>query len=207
MPKVGAEANAIGIRHGRERVAEMDHLTPGMFTAWQNFYVIVGSSAGALTGLQFVVITLVAQARAVGSMRDIHAFGTPTVIHFCTALLLSAAMTAPWHSVEMLGGCLLAGGFTGVGYSFRVLSHARKAAYKPSVEDWVWYVTVPFIAHLVLLGAAVLVYLAIGWSLVAVAADVLVFLLLGVHNAWDTVTFVAVQHSPQSSSSDANAVT
>jgi hypothetical protein len=27
---------------------------------WENFYVIVGSSAGALIGLQFVVMTLVA---------------------------------------------------------------------------------------------------------------------------------------------------
>jgi hypothetical protein len=27
---------------------------------WQNFYVIVGSSAGALIGLQFVVMTLIA---------------------------------------------------------------------------------------------------------------------------------------------------
>jgi hypothetical protein len=30
---------------------------------WESFYVIVGSSAGALTGLMFVVITLVADAR------------------------------------------------------------------------------------------------------------------------------------------------
>ena len=30
---------------------------------WDNFYVIVGSSAAALTGLQFVVITLVAETR------------------------------------------------------------------------------------------------------------------------------------------------
>jgi len=26
---------------------------------WENFYIIVGSSAGALTGLQFVVMALV----------------------------------------------------------------------------------------------------------------------------------------------------
>jgi hypothetical protein len=26
---------------------------------WENFYVIVGSAAGALTGLQFVVIALI----------------------------------------------------------------------------------------------------------------------------------------------------
>mgnify|MGYP001252826337 CR=1 FL=1 len=31
-----------------------------VITAWSNFYVITGSSAAALTGLMFVVITLVA---------------------------------------------------------------------------------------------------------------------------------------------------
>ena len=48
-------------------------------TAWQNFYVIVGSSAGALIGLQFVVMALIA------NMPDIRvqtlageAFVTPT---------------------------------------------------------------------------------------------------------------------------------
>jgi hypothetical protein len=33
-------------------------MTP--LAGWENFYVIVGSSAGALIGLQFVVITLIA---------------------------------------------------------------------------------------------------------------------------------------------------
>ena len=32
-------------------------------TVWQNFYVIVGSSAGALIGLQFVVLALVGSTR------------------------------------------------------------------------------------------------------------------------------------------------
>ncbi len=31
--------------------------------AWETFYVIVGSSAAALTGLQFVVIALIAESR------------------------------------------------------------------------------------------------------------------------------------------------
>jgi len=31
---------------------------------WENFYVIVGSSAGALIGLQFVVLALIAEAPA-----------------------------------------------------------------------------------------------------------------------------------------------
>jgi hypothetical protein len=66
------------------------------FADWANFYVIVRSSAGALTGLQFVVIILIAEAQAEGSMREIRAFGTPTVVHFCAALLISAIVSAPW---------------------------------------------------------------------------------------------------------------
>ena len=30
---------------------------------WDNFYMIVGTSAGALIGLQFVVMTLIAEGR------------------------------------------------------------------------------------------------------------------------------------------------
>ena len=56
-----------------------------LFPAWETFYVIVGSSAGALTGLMFVVIALVAEFR--GSERQIEAFGTPTVVHFSAPLL------------------------------------------------------------------------------------------------------------------------
>src|SRR5207249_10752267 len=36
------------------------------FSAWENFYVIIGSSAAALTGLQFVVVVLGAEARSIG---------------------------------------------------------------------------------------------------------------------------------------------
>jgi hypothetical protein len=179
----------------------MDHLTLRALASWQNFYEIVGSSAGALTGLQFVVMTLITQGRGVGSHGDIRAFGTPTVIHFCTALLLSALMTAPWESVSMLGACLLACGVAGVAYSLRVFWHARQARYKPDAEDRLWYLIFPFIAHLALLASAVLIYLAIPWSLAPIAADVLFFLLLGVHNSWDAVTYIAMGHSSSDSKS------
>jgi len=173
----------------------MDHLTTAALATWQNFYVIAGSSAGALTGLQFVVITLVTQARTTDDMRNIHAFGTPTVIHFCTALLLSALMTAPWQSVPLLGAVLAACGLAGVAYCIRVFWHARHARYKPDLADWIWYLILPPLAHLALLASALLVYSGAPWSLVPIAADVFVFLLLGVHNSWDTVTFLAIQHA------------
>ncbi|MBV8550965.1 MAG: hypothetical protein JOY54_06665 [Acidobacteriaceae bacterium] len=179
----------------------MNHITPAALTSWQNFYEIVGSSAGALTGLQFVVITLVTQTRSAGSMRDIHAFGTPTVIHLCTALLISAVMAAPWQTLVSLAVCLAAFGVAGIGYSFRVFWHARKAAYRADVEDWVWYLAFPLLAHLALVGAAVLIWWNVGWALAVVAGDAVMFLLLGVHNSWDTVTFIAVRHGNPSSAS------
>src|SRR5215469_13981194 len=112
---------------------------------WQNFFEIVGSSAGALTGLQFVVITLIAQARAGGSRQDIAAFGTPTVIHFCTALLISAVMTIPWEMAEGLGYCVAAFGVAGLAYSIRLIWLARSANYQPDREDWFWYIVLPLV--------------------------------------------------------------
>ena len=50
---------------------------------WESFYVIVGSSGAALTGLQFVVMALIAEIERPSTGREISAFGTPTVIHFC----------------------------------------------------------------------------------------------------------------------------
>jgi hypothetical protein len=177
----------------------MNQVTPPALASWQNFYVILGSSAGALTGLQFVVMTLVTQARAASSIRDIRAFGTPTIIHFCTALLISAVMTAPWQMLAGPGLCLGACGVAGAAYSFRIIWHARKAAYHPDVEDWIWYIVAPLIGHVALVGAAALIWSKVVWSLAMIAADALVFLFLGVHNSWDTVTFIAVQHSKPSS--------
>ncbi len=82
------------------------------FAAWESFYVIVGSSAGALRGLQFVVITLGAEKRA-GDTGTTRAFGTPTIVHFCAVLLISAILSAPWPAVfgaaALLAGCGVAG--------------------------------------------------------------------------------------------------
>src|SRR6478752_1299406 len=88
---------------------------------WQNFYVIVGSSAGALIGLQFVAITLIADMPARrGQEMAGAAFATPTVIHFSVVLLLSAVLSAPWH--EVTGAAILCTllGLAGIVYEFVV---------------------------------------------------------------------------------------
>ena len=91
-------------------------MTP--LTGWENFYVIVGSSAGALIGLQFVVITLVAELPI---FRDVErassAFATPTIVHFGTVLLLSALNSIPWQGTLAPAIVWAVLGITGVMYA------------------------------------------------------------------------------------------
>lgn len=166
---------------------------PSQLADWANFYVIVGSSAGALTGLQFVVIALIADAEATRSMAEIRAFGTPTIVHFCVALLISAIASAPWHAVSQAGFCLAICGAAGVAYSLKVISHARRqTGYTPDAEDWFWYAVLPVVVYAVLLAGAILLVWRPAGALFVVAAAAVVLMFNGIHNAWDTVTFIAV---------------
>jgi hypothetical protein len=166
---------------------------------WANFYVIVGSSAGALTGLQFVVIALIAQSGGATNRREIRAFGTPTVIHFCAALVISVVMNIPWVALSHLSTCIGALALTGSIYSLTVIVHARKATgYRPDAEDWFWYAGVPLLAYVMLGVTAVLAWPLAIWSLFAIAAISVLFLFLGIRNSWDTVTYVALQRAQRS---------
>src|SRR5262245_28619958 len=93
---------------------------------WESFYVIVGGSAAALTGLMFVVIAVVADAgpRAATPL-GIAGFVTPTIIHFCAVLLISAILSAPWpghHFVQFAMGSM---GLGGLIYSIAVWRRVR----------------------------------------------------------------------------------
>ena len=172
----------------------MSSAPPSPFSIWQNFYVIVGSAAGALTGLQFVVIAVIAQIGVPGEMQEIRAFGTPTVVHFCTALFIAALMVMPWQEPT---GCLISLvtlGMVGTVYSVRVISHARKAKYSPDLEDWLWYTALPVVAHVSLVVAGLLLPWNTTRSLFGIAGDCLLFLVIGIHNSWDTVTYIAVNN-------------
>src|SRR3954463_15899933 len=81
---------------------------------WESFYVMVGSSGAALTGLQFVVIALGADKRRLIGEDTTRAFGTPTVVHFCAILLVAAILSTPRHTATSLGWCLLLCGIAGL---------------------------------------------------------------------------------------------
>jgi len=167
------------------------------FTAWESFYVIVGSSAAALTGLQFVVIVLGAEL-GMGSGSTTRAFGTPTIVHFGAVLLLSAVLSAPWHRLSSASLCLTVCGILGLAYGVIVIRHARRqTAYKPVLEDWIWHFTLPLIAYATLTAAAATLPRHPEPSLFAVGGVALLLLFVGIHNAWDSVTYIATERRPE----------
>jgi hypothetical protein len=93
----------------------IDNMTA--FDGWENFYVIVGSSAGALIGLQFVVMTLIADMPfAPGAAQAGDAFATPSVVHFGVVLLLAALVSAPWNGIVTIAVLWGSVGLAGIVY-------------------------------------------------------------------------------------------
>lgn len=172
-------------------------------TDWSNFYVIVGSSAGALIGLQFVVLTLIAQRPRGGVAEASAAFSTPSVVHFAVVLLLSAVMSAPWHAVG--GIAILWGlvGFGGIVYSLVVARRMKvQTAYKPVFEDWLFHALLPVVAYATLAFSAFVVLLYSRTALFLVGAGTLVFLFVGIHNAWDAITWYVFHKAKEKSEDD-----
>jgi hypothetical protein len=161
--------------------------------AWESFYVIVGSSAAALTGLQFVVIALVADSTMRRSTREIDAFATPTIVHFCVVLLVASIISAPWPGLGAPRAALIACGAAGLVYVATVFKRARRVTgYKPVLEDWMFHVILPALAYAtVFVGAAFLLGRPL-LSLFLIGGSALLLLFIGIHNAWDTVTYIAV---------------
>src|SRR5215471_6007596 len=155
-----------------------------------NFYVIVGSSAGALIGLQFVVLTLIAQRPRLGVAEAGAAFSTPSVVHFAVALLLSAAMTAPWHAVGAVAIFWGLVGLSGVVYSFVVARRLKiQTVYTPVFEDWLFHALLPMAAYVTLAVSALAAFIYPRTALFLIGAATLLFLFVGIHNAWDGVTW------------------
>ena len=162
-------------------------------TAWQNFYVIVGSSAGALIGLQFVVMALVGSTRKRTNAEAINSYGTPTVVHFSAVLAVSAIMSAPWPSLVAAAVSLASCGFGGLGYAAIVVRRTRRQTYyKPVFEDWLWYAIIPSILYAALAFAALLLRSASEIALFVVAGAAIGLLFIGIRNAWDLVIYIIV---------------
>jgi hypothetical protein len=163
-------------------------------TPWSNFYVVIGSAAASLTGLMFVVITLLTRTNPPGTRDGISNFSTPTVVHFGAALLISAMLVVPWHTLTY--PCVLLGlaGFWGAVYVARLIGRSWRMTgeYVPDIEDWLSYSFLPLIAYIVMIVAAIGLSFFPATALFVLAGCAVLLVFIGIHNAWDIVTYLTI---------------
>jgi divalent metal cation (Fe/Co/Zn/Cd) transporter len=187
-----------------ERGSIVQEAAVSLLTTWKNFYDIIGSAAASLTGLMFVVITLIAGTRQRRSSGSAAAFGTPTVVHFGAALLVAAILSAPWQALWPAGLLLGLSGFGGVTYVVIVVRRARQQTdYQPVLEDWLWHTVFPLVSYTALVVAAIMLLGNPALALFVTGAVTVLLLFIGIHNAWDNVTYIAIELSrPENKSQD-----
>ena len=165
--------------------------------AWQNFYVIIGSAAATLTGLMFVVVTLTTSVhmRVSRPGEATAIFNTPNVFHFGAALLVAAILSAPWQALWYVALLLVLLGLVGASYVVVVFLRVRhrQTGYQLVLEDWLSHIVLPLVSYTALVVAALLLSAIPVPALFVVAAATILLLFIGIHNAWDNVTFTAFE--------------
>src|SRR2546427_10910752 len=92
----------------------------------------------------------------------------------------------------------------GVSYVVIVLRRARRQTdYQPVLSDWLWHTAFPLVSYTALVVAAIVLPGNPAPALFVIAAGTVLLLFIGIHNAWDNVTYIALElPRPQNKSQD-----
>ncbi len=171
-----------------------------VFSEWSNFYVITGSSSAALTGLVFIVVTLSADRRRgqPGRGEGTSIFNSPTIMHFCIAFLISGIFAAPWPRHALAGISVGLAGLFGIVYVTHLVVRARRlTVYQPDFSDWTWFFGLPMAAYIVLFVAGFMLVYVPSQAAFAIGGATLLLIFIGIHNAWDVVTYLAMDNADE----------
>ena len=163
-----------------------------MFAHWDSYYLLIGTAAGALIGLLFVVASLNAGRDVSTVSRGTQTYLTPTVFHFAMVVIVSALATAPELPARFIGLALGACALAGLLYSVWIC--VRLSQNKLEGQHWsdFWYFGAAPVATYLGLGAtAAAVWAAPPAVPYGTAFLLLVLMLVGIRNAWDLVTWLA----------------
>ena len=165
-----------------------------MFAGWDNFYFLIGSAAGSLIGLLFVVATLTTGFERSQALRGASLYMTPTAVHFAAVLCVSAVALAPGLPTSATAAIFGLIGLVGLANAMRAcvgITTYRPAAEPPHWSDFWMYGAVPAAIYLGLCAASVAIGARAEWAPHGLAALLLMLLLVGIRNAWDLVTWIA----------------
>lgn len=166
-----------------------------MLRDWNNFYYLIGSAAGGLIGLMFVVVTLTSGRDRSTMLRAAGLYLTPTVAHFVVVLATSAVAMAPGLPAWLKGTLFALIAAVGLFYAGRAtlgIARPRKGLEPPHGSDFWCYGAAPTAIYVGLCVEISLTFLLrAAWAPAAMAGLLLVLLLLAIRNAWDLITWIA----------------
>ena len=170
-------------------------MTVNPIVAWRDYYVMIGTAAGAIVGATFVVVTLAGtmEKREAG----LRGFITPNAVNLGVVLVGSGVLAAPNIPSLFFDAVFALGGLAGIAYCGIVIRRIR--GFKLDVDDISFYVALPILSYMAFVVAA-------WWDwcygdgeapLRILACAFLVLLVVGMRNAWDMATFMITRNPPQ----------
>jgi hypothetical protein len=172
-----------------------------MFEGWDGYFALTGAASGGLIGLLFVVITLTAGAGfdRERAMRASEVYMTPNLVHFAVVLVASALALAPRIPTRVdaviLAWVALSGLWNAVRTCLGIAAFSRTDS-PPHWSDMPLYGLLPGVLYVVLIGVAVMVWVASPLAPFALAALAMGLVLLAIRNAWDLITWMAPGRPP-----------
>lgn len=162
-----------------------------MLNGWDTFFIMTGTAGATLTGLLFVVITLCVRLSTTRAARGVHAFVTPTLVHFGGVLFQSLALVVPWPSAWPLGIILVLAGVAGLAYVIVVVRMLRKLDFVAlDLRGWIAYAGAPALANATLVVGAAALIAGDRFAPYAIAGSITLLLFVGIHDAWDLTLWI-----------------
>ena len=177
-----------------------------MFDRWGEYFFMVGSSAAALIGLMFVVVTLTAGRERSELEPGKRLYTSPIVWHLGIVLALSGAAEMPPMTARLFGMACGLAAVIGIVSGIRItvgISRAKLASNHTNY-DACWYGAAPVAVYIALGASAVGLLADKEGGLTAAALSIMALLLVSIHNEWDLVTFLAPTAQPPGSGQGGN---
>ena len=162
---------------------------------WHDFYTLVGTAGATLLGLLFVAVSLGAGYLTEERQSGTRTFMSPVVVHFTSVFFLSAVALFPSHQAKFFAALIGATALIGAIISTYITIQVVRTDMTNYIQDYLAYGLLPDVAYLVLLAAAVSIYLEKDFGLNALAGALLLLAITNIRNAWDlTLTMVRRHH-------------
>src|SRR5580700_4174431 len=161
---------------------------------WHDFYVLMGTAGATLLGLLFVAVSLGAGYLTEESQSATRTFMSPVVVHFTSVFFLSAVALFPSHQAKFLAALIGATALIGAIISTYITIQVVRTDMTNYLQDYLAYGLLPGVGYLVLLAAAVSIYLEKDFGLNALAGALLLLEILNIRNAWDLMLTMVRRH-------------